>query len=220
MASSNHSSVPAGFKEIPGYNGRYFISQEGQVWSALSSKILSQHFDAPKHYLTVLINQQKGKRARPKKIHCLMGIAWLGEAPGTVGIGGDKYCINHKDGNKLNNHVDNLEWITNSENLCHAWENNLHAHGENCSQSQFTSEQVREIRLRLLLGKTVKMLAEEFEVSIPSIKKIQQYVAWKRQDWDLVKPMMQICNSKYLQITIDCINDGGKFYDYSRPNSR
>jgi len=37
----------------------------------------------------------------------------------------NKPCINHKDGNKLNNNLSNLEWCTYSENLVHAYENNL-----------------------------------------------------------------------------------------------
>jgi len=218
MAESNHSNVPEGFKEIPGYDGRYFINQEGHVWSVARKRLMCPQTDATHLYPWVLV-MENGK-AQPRTVYYLMRLTWMPTAPGEVGNGRGKWCVNHKDGNKLNNHINNLEWTTNEGNLRHAWENNLHTYGEDCSWAQFTSEQVREIRLRLLLGERVKDLANEFDVSIQSIKRIQQYVAWKRQDWDLVELMMQICKSKYLQITMDCINNGGKFYDYSRPNGK
>jgi hypothetical protein len=218
MAVGNHSSVPEGFKEIPGYGGRYFINQQGDVWSVARRRLMSPQTERTHPYPWVLLREGDG--ARPRTVYYLMRLTWMPPAPGEVGIGGGKWCVNHKDGDKFNNHIDNLEWVTTEENLRHAWRNDLHGYGENCYRAQFTSDEVRQIRLRLLLGEKVKDLAAEFDTNKETIKKIQQYVSWKRQDWDLIEPMMQVCSSKWLHITLNCIKRGGEFYDYSRQTSK
>lgn len=60
----------------------------------------------------------------------------------------NKPTINHKDGNKLNNNVDNLEWATYSENTQHAFDTGLakSASGENACNSKLTQEQAEWIR--------------------------------------------------------------------------
>jgi hypothetical protein len=50
MATGNHSSVPEGFKEVPGYSGCYFINQQGDVWSTCSNKILRTYTDVAYAY--------------------------------------------------------------------------------------------------------------------------------------------------------------------------
>ena len=67
-------------------------------------------------YYSITIND-KGK-TRKKLVHRLVAEAFI---PNLL----NKPCINHKDGNKLNNNVNNLEWCTIQENTKHAYDNKL-----------------------------------------------------------------------------------------------
>ena len=220
MASSNHSSVPEGFKEIPGYNGRYFINEEGQVWSAFKKGLMSPQVD-PKHPYPWVLLQENG-RSQPRTIYYLMRLTWMPPAPGPIGNKRNQWCVNHIDGNKLNSRIDNLEWLTTSENVKHAWRTGLNRTpiGENAKNAKFTSDDVRQIRLRLLLGEKTKALSEEFNVSIVLIKKMQWFCSWKHQDHDLVEPMMSLCRSKWLRVMKTKLDKGERMEECSNRQSR
>lgn len=89
----------------------------------------------------------------------------------------NKEQVNHKDGNKLNNHADNLEWSTNDENRIHALKNGLHRCGEDCSYSKLTAKDVIFIRENKHLG--IKKLCEMFNMSRGAISGIIHYRTWK-----------------------------------------
>jgi hypothetical protein len=221
MATGNHSSVPEGFKEVPGYSGRYFINENGDVWSVVRKRLMSPQTDVTHPYPWVLLTEED-KRQQPRTLYYLIRITWMPPAPGKVGTGRGKWCINHKDGNKLNSSLDNLEWVTNEENLRHAWRTGLRADaiGENAKQAKFSSDEVRQIRLRLLLGEKVKDIAAEYDCNLPTIKKIQWYISWKRQDHDLVEPMIKVCRSKWLRVMKTKIERGEPMEEFCNRNSR
>jgi DNA-binding transcriptional regulator YiaG len=105
-------------------------------------------------------------------IHRLVAIMFLGFQDGKE--------INHKDGNKENNRLENLEWVTRSGNSQHAYANNLRtAHpvlGEKHYAAKLTEDQVREIR-KSTLSQT--KLAKQYNISSSVIQKIKERKSWK-----------------------------------------
>lgn len=89
----------------------------------------------------------------------------------------NKPQVNHKDGNKLNNNADNLEWVTNQENRDHAMKNGLHLQGEACSWSKLTKKAVQFIREHTEYSS--KELSEMFGVTRHYINAIRRNKRWK-----------------------------------------
>ena len=89
----------------------------------------------------------------------------------------NKPQVNHKDGNKLNNNADNLEWVTNQENRNHAIKVGLQIHGERCPWSKLTQNDVDYIRTHTELNSRV--LSNQFGVSKNYINAIRRHEAWK-----------------------------------------
>ena len=94
----------------------------------------------------------------------------------------NKPCINHKDGNKLNNSVDNLEWVTHQENVIHEYATGLckGPRGELCGTHKLTEKQVVTIRNCWTEGVLLqKELAKMFDVSRECISSIVHKRNWK-----------------------------------------
>lgn len=79
-----------------------------------------------------------GRPQRTYFVHHLVLDAFTGPRP-------DGHETNHKDGNPRNNRVENLEWVTRSENIQHARENALAPQGERNGRAILTEAQVREV---------------------------------------------------------------------------
>ena len=93
-------------KEIVNYEGLYAVTSCGKVWSYRSGRFLTPR-KSKKGYLTVLLcNKGKDKEF---KIHRLVAEAYISN-PNKLPQ------VNHKDENKQNNCVSNLEWCTNLYN--------------------------------------------------------------------------------------------------------
>lgn len=112
------------WKEIIGFEGLYDISSLGRVkrrsykknignnaLQPIKEKILTNVIGTDGYYALILHNNYKHKRF---KIHRLIAIHFISNPE-------LKPCVNHIDGNKLNNSISNLEWCTYSENNLHKY---------------------------------------------------------------------------------------------------
>lgn len=106
------------WKDIPGWEGCYKISNLGNLYSYHHKKILAVNLNNTGYRIKTLYDG-KTKRKVPMLVHRLVMMTFVNEPPD------DKPYINHKDGNKLNNSVDNLEWCSAKENIDHAWKTGL-----------------------------------------------------------------------------------------------
>ena len=90
--------------------------------------------------------------------------------------------VNHKDGNKLNNYADNLEWVTNKENQIHAVIYQLSKSGEQAEKTKLTQEQVDYIKTCCIPGDKIfgcAALGRRFNIDRTTVSKIIHNYSWK-----------------------------------------
>ena len=104
------------WKDLPEYEDKYMVSNQGRVYSKGRKKILTMKNNHD-GYLRIQI-YAGNNTCRFVSTHRLVALAFIDNPE-------NKPFINHKDGNKANNTVSNLEWVTQKENIIHAWETGL-----------------------------------------------------------------------------------------------
>ncbi len=107
---------------------------------------------------------QDGQTVRPL-VHTLVADAFLPKIDG-------KPDVNHRDGNKSNNALCNLERLSRSENIAHSVSSGLHAFGENHGKSKLSDRQVAEILEAKRNGESSLELAVRFNVSLGHIQNL------------------------------------------------
>ena len=154
------------------YSKFYEISNLGNVRSYVKGAIpyLLSPFQTKQGYWVIKLGFGEVGKQSHFTIHRLKATAFIPNP--------NKYkCINHKDGDKSNNDLSNLEWCSHSQNYRHAVENGLlsHAKGEYASNSKLTEKQVLEIFVSNLGSRELSRL---YKIDNSAIIKIKSGENW------------------------------------------
>ena len=153
-------------KAIRGLEGKYSVDEDGNVFSHRRGIRLKPCLMSGGYYYVNLAG--KGKL-----VHRLVAEAFL---PNYL----EKPQVNHIDGNKLNNHISNLEMATAKENTLHSFKTGLQVSlkGEKHGSAKLSNEDVITIKSLLLKGETGSSIAKKFGVGHNAISDIKLGKKW------------------------------------------
>lgn len=167
------------WRPCPRCETRYSVSNIGRIRrdasynSTYAGRIITLH-EAPTGYPLVTLRNDGGKRGGKRiLVHQLVALAFIGPRP-------TGYHVNHKNGIKSDNRVDNLEYVTPSENIQHALRLGLTTHGAQRYNAKLTATQAADIKASAAKGTTHRVLAERFNVSRGLISHICTGLSWSR----------------------------------------
>lgn len=163
------------WKPIVGYEDKYLISNYGDVFSIRANRELSLKHNHDGYLRIQLWNKQVNQY---RSVHILVMEAFTDKPF-------DKAVVNHKDGNKQNNKLDNLEWVTQKENIKHAWnsglsnrknhgkivyihngDNHVYSYGNASETSEILGKSFSAVAMYARQNKTVKGLTYSYDYNL------------------------------------------------------
>jgi len=171
------------WKDVQGYEGIYEISNFGRVKSIERKSFNGKGFYDRKEYIMenhlnrmgyLYVHLCKNNMGRTIAVHRLVGKHFVEKVD-------NKTHLNHIDGNKLNNNVNNLEWVTPKENGEHAARLFLKANEEDHPSAKLTNNEVLNIYKSFKNGRyTIKELCNKYKVAYSTIYHITIKKYWKK----------------------------------------
>lgn len=159
-------------RDIPGYGGRYAITTDGNIWSRQTFPARWIRRYMRDGYLTACLCISG--RQKLIAVHRLVAVTYLGAIP-------DGFVVHHRNGNKLDNRIENLTFATYKENTRHAWDSGLVDVKKNAahmrriqrialgSKRRFRPEMVLDIRLRYSRGESLKSISDFYKAHISTV---------------------------------------------------
>lgn len=115
-------------KWIKNYEGLYSVTEDGHIYRYVYNRAIevAQRKNSNNGYLLITLHKGGGVRT-DACVHRVVAETFIPNPE-------NKKCVNHIDGNKTNNVVSNLEWVTPSENTRHAYATGLNKHKRKIAQ--------------------------------------------------------------------------------------
>jgi len=143
------------FVPIRGYENIYEINEKGIVRRVKDKKIIKQWIHKVGY---PCVSLHKGKQKKNIYVHRLLAEHFIPNPE-------NKLQVNHIDGNKQNNSLDNLEWVTPSENIQHAFKTGLNK--SNIKNKKLSQEEIKDLFLnRFLKGESITSIANDPKVNL------------------------------------------------------
>jgi hypothetical protein len=150
------------YKPVKNFENRYLVNENGQIFSILKGKILKPM----SHKLGYLYyDLRKDKKRKLYYVHRLVSEHFIDNPL-------SKKYVNHIDGNKKNNSISNLEWVTSKENVNHAIKTGL------IKRVKLKLDDVRIIKELIKRGDTCISISKKFNVTPGCISGIKYNNNW------------------------------------------
>lgn len=154
-------------RAVRGFEGMYGITEDGKVWSFYKNRFRKTVL-GNNGYL--MVNLWDGEKSHGRLVHRLVAEAFLPNPEA-------KPHINHKDSDRTNPRLENLEWCTRSENMRHGiasgnFEGKLSRKGEQNGNCRIKPETVTAIVEERERGASLKELSIKYKVSLGYVWKL------------------------------------------------
>lgn len=170
------------WKDIPGYENFYQANPRGFIKSISKYLRIKNGFRRTKELIIantdngegyLICSLSKNKVRKSILLHRLIALTFI---PNPLNLPE----VNHKDGNKFNNDIDNLEWCTRQENIDHSWSKKLtNCIGESHHNSKLNNISVKEIREKYASGKySYSQLGLEYNTNMYNIRNVVKRLTW------------------------------------------
>jgi hypothetical protein len=165
---------------------RYYIDHKGEIYDLKRNTIIKQHLNTG--YKRVSL-RTRDNHQKSYYVHVLVAISFLGDKSSDM-------TVNHKDGDKVNNSIYNLEWVSHRENMKHAINIGLIK-----NKKSYDKETVKKVCELLEKNKT----AEEISV-ITGMNKSSIYSIRDGTNWTDISSNYNISRTKYNKLNKNTVH--------------